>query len=144
MHYLFSSPEPNTQGSFSDHNVSVVGRRCCRCSRRCFARFSRGDYNEMAKIHWRYWKIVFFSWTNEPIFIKLGWMFLCMRGTQYVINNQPFNSQKRYYDFVSLCYVIIILLCAKVFIDWNCFSIEQCGPWASYFMIFSKLIHKFF
>ena len=28
---IFSSPEPKAQVSFSDQNLSVVRRRCCRC-----------------------------------------------------------------------------------------------------------------
>ena len=34
--FLFSSPEPNAQVSFSDHNLSVVRCRCCcRLGHRC-------------------------------------------------------------------------------------------------------------
>ena len=38
---IFSSPEPKAQVSFSDQNLSVVRRRCCRCCRcRCHKLFT--------------------------------------------------------------------------------------------------------
>ena len=55
--------------------------------------FSRGDDYEIAKIHWRNWKILF-SRTTEPISTKLWTKHPWMRGIQVSSNEEPINSDK--------------------------------------------------
>ena len=94
------------------------------------ALFQEDKNNEIAKF-----KKIFFSRTIGPISTKLGTMYLCVKGTQVLINKQPSNSQKRDNDFFfSKGYVKITAL-RNVFIHWNCFLCARCGPGASCYLI---------
>ena len=69
-------------------------------------------------------------------------MYLCVKGIQVFMNNQPFNSQKGDNDFFPLYVMAKSLLCVNWFIDWNCFSGDRCGPWASCFTVFPQIFFQ--
>ena len=71
-------------------------------------------------------------WVKETqvVFHKYGPIHQ-VRGTQVVfLKDGPLNSQKGD-NFFSLLLIVMLSseICADVFIDWNCFSDEQFGPW---------------
>ena len=75
----FSTPEPKSQVSFSDRNLSVV-------------RPPRGYYKEIVKIHWRHLKI--FSWTTGPFSTKPDTKYSWVKGLQLSYSNEglcPFS-----------------------------------------------------
>ena len=84
-------------------NFNQTWHKAFKSVQRRATSFSKGDYNEITKIHWRNLKIVC-SRTTGPILTKLGAMYLCVKGIQVFINNQPFNSQKC--CFVQMCLLI--------------------------------------
>ena len=84
-------------------NFNQTWHKAFKSVQRRATSFSKGDYNEITKIHWRNLKIVC-SRTTGPISTKLGAMYLCVKGIQVFINNQPFNSQKC--CFVQMCLLI--------------------------------------
>ena len=71
--------------------------------------------------------------TTGPILTKLVAMYLCVKGIQGLLNNQPYSiSQNGENDFFFLMFWLhhcFVQMCS--FIVWNCFSCERCGLWAS-------------
>ena len=67
------------------------------CSNEGLRSFPRGDNYEIAKIHWRIWKI-FFSKTTEPISTKLGTMHHWVKEIQ-ICSNEGLHPFPRAYNY---------------------------------------------
>ena len=88
------------------------------CSNEWSHPFPRGDYYEIAKIHWQILKI-FFSRTARSISTKLYTNHLWMKGIQVCSNEEPFNSHKDTCNcdfFLLLINVMFNHLCLLIWI----------------------------
>ena len=85
----------------------------------------RGDNNEIVKIYWQTLKIIF---SRTKLSAKHPRV---MRIELWLNKNYSVFKEKiiSFFSFNQHCG--LILSCAKVFIDWNWFSGERCGTWAS-------------
>ena len=100
----------------------VMGTHVCSNEETC--PFPRGDNYEIVKIYWQTLKIIF-SRTKLRASI-LGWWgynLKWVRTIQFFFREDIYFSVNQHYG--------LNLSCTNLFIYWNWFSGERCGPWAS-------------